>query len=104
LHGLRSLRTCGQGRFRGEALWCEKCFLQNQQNNIFQSGGRKAAGSGKLELIMTILDLAKATVVCGSVAFLTYSYPILSQVMVIGSLCLLWLLYAHRTLACLRRH
>jgi hypothetical protein len=52
---------------------------------------------------MTILDLAKATVVCGSIAFLTYSFPVLGQVVVIGVLGLLWLLYALKALQYLRR-
>lgn len=52
---------------------------------------------------MTIVDLAKATVVCGSVGFLIYSYPVVSQVAGIGFLGLLWLLYASKTLKDLRR-
>jgi len=52
---------------------------------------------------MTILDLIKATVVCGLIAFLIYSYPVIGQIVLIGFLSLLWLLYAHRTIANLRR-
>jgi hypothetical protein len=52
---------------------------------------------------MSILDLSKATVICGTIAFLIYSYPVLGQVLLIGLLSLLWLAYAHRTLASLRR-
>ncbi len=52
---------------------------------------------------MTMLDLAKATVVCGGVAFLIYSVPVVSQVAGIGFLGLLWLLYASRALKYLRR-
>jgi len=52
---------------------------------------------------MSILDLIKATVVCGAIAFLIYSYPIIGQIVLIGFLSVLWLLYAHRTIACLRR-
>ena len=52
---------------------------------------------------MTILDLIKATVVCGAVAFLIYSYPVLGQIVLIGFLSLLWLVYAHKTIAHLRR-
>ena len=52
---------------------------------------------------MNILDLTKATVICGGVAFLIYSFPVLSQVVGIGLLSLLWLAYAHKTLAQLRR-
>ena len=53
--------------------------------------------------LMTILDLIKATVVCGLIAFLIYSYPVIGQIVLIGFLSMLWLLYAHRTIANLRR-
>jgi hypothetical protein len=52
---------------------------------------------------MTIFDLIKATVVCGTIAFLVYSYPPLGQIVLIGFLSLLWLVYAHKTIASLRR-
>jgi len=52
---------------------------------------------------MTIFDLIKATVVCAAIAYLIYSYPILGQIVLIGLLSLLWLLYAHKTIAHLRR-
>ena len=52
---------------------------------------------------MSILDLIKATVVCGAIAFLIYSYPVLGQIVLIGFLSLLWLSYAHKTIARLRR-
>jgi hypothetical protein len=52
---------------------------------------------------MNMLDLVKATLTCGVIAFLIYSFPIVGQVLVIGMLCLLWLSYAHRTIAHLRR-
>jgi len=50
-----------------------------------------------------VLDLIKATLTCGGGAFLIYSFPVVSQVMIIGLLTLLWLSYAHRTWARLRR-
>ena len=53
--------------------------------------------------VMNVLDLIKATIACGLSAFLIYNYPVLSQVIIIGLLCLLWLSYAHRTLARFRR-
>lgn len=53
--------------------------------------------------LMTIFDLIKATVVCGAIAFLIYSYPIVGQIVLIGFLSMLWLLYAHKTIANLRR-
>ena len=52
---------------------------------------------------MNLLDLLKATIICGLLAFLIYSYPVLGQVVIIGFLGLLWLAYAHRTIAALRR-
>jgi len=48
---------------------------------------------------MNILDLIKATVICGAVAFLIYTFPILGQIVLIGFLSLLWLLYAHKAIA-----
>jgi hypothetical protein len=52
---------------------------------------------------MTILDLAKATLVCGVLAFLIYSVPVLGQIVLIGFLSILWLLYARKTLQSMRR-
>ena len=52
---------------------------------------------------MNVLDLIKATVACGFSAFLTYSFPVLSQVILIGLLGVLWLAYAHKTVAHLLR-
>ncbi len=53
--------------------------------------------------VMNVLDLLKATIICGLSAFLIYSFPVLGQVVIIGVLSLLWLSYAHRTLAKLLR-
>ena len=52
---------------------------------------------------MNVLDLSKATAICGGVAFLFYSFPILGQILVIALLTLLWLSYARKTLRTLRR-
>jgi len=52
---------------------------------------------------MNMLDLAKATIICGGVAFLVYSFPDVVQIVIIGLLSLLWLAYAYKTLATLRR-
>ncbi len=52
---------------------------------------------------MNLLDLTKATVICGLLAFLIYSFPVVGQVAIIGLLSLLWLSYAHRTIANLLR-
>jgi hypothetical protein len=46
---------------------------------------------------MTILDLTKATVTCGLVSFVIYSFPVVGQVLIIGALTLLWLAYARKT-------
>jgi hypothetical protein len=52
---------------------------------------------------MTILDLTKATLVCGASCVLVYSYPLLSQIIVIAVLTLMWTLYAYRTIGPLLR-
>ena len=52
---------------------------------------------------MTILDLTKATVICGLLAFVIYSFPIVGQVLIIGFLSLLWLAYARKTIASVLR-
>jgi len=48
---------------------------------------------------MNVLDLIKATIACGLSAFFIYTFPVVGQVLIIGVLSLLWLSYAHRTLA-----
>lgn len=48
---------------------------------------------------MTLVDLIKATVACGGVAFLAYSYPVLSQALIIGTLSIVWLSYAWKVVA-----
>jgi hypothetical protein len=52
---------------------------------------------------MSVLDLFKATVICGLVAFLFYSYPVLGQALVITLLGLLWLSYLRKTILTLRQ-
>jgi hypothetical protein len=44
-------------------------------------------------------DLMKATLACALVAYLVYSYPLLSQVLIIAFLGLLWLSYLYHTVA-----
>jgi hypothetical protein len=46
---------------------------------------------------MSLVDLIKATIVCGGVAFLFYSFPVLGQIVAITLLSLLWLSYARKT-------
>jgi hypothetical protein len=50
---------------------------------------------------MNALDLIKATVVCGILAFLVYSFPVVGQIMIIGGLGLVWLSYAHKAIKAL---
>jgi hypothetical protein len=52
---------------------------------------------------MDLLDLVKATIFCGVMAFLCYSFPVLGQAMIIGFLALVWLGYVRRAIASLRR-
>jgi hypothetical protein len=52
---------------------------------------------------MNFLDLIKATISCGASAFIIYSFPVISQVVIIGLLSLLWLGYARKTLRSLRQ-
>ncbi len=52
---------------------------------------------------MNTLDLTKATVVCGSVAYLVYSYPVISQSFIIGLMCIFWLSYAYRLMKSIRQ-
>ncbi len=52
---------------------------------------------------MNALDLLKATLVCGVLAFLVYSFPVIGQVVIIGTLGLVWLSYAHKTVRTLAR-
>lgn len=48
---------------------------------------------------MNVPDLIKATLVCGGVAFLVYSFPALSQTLIIAFLALVWFSCAVQTLA-----
>ena len=52
---------------------------------------------------MSLLDLAKATILCGAVAFLFYSFPILGQILAIAFLSVLWLSYLRKTIQNLQR-
>jgi hypothetical protein len=42
---------------------------------------------------MNAFDVIKATLVCGMLAFLVYSFPVIGQVVIIGVLGLVWLSY-----------
>jgi uncharacterized membrane protein YesL len=52
---------------------------------------------------MNLWDLIKATIVCGLLAFVSYSYPVFGQVVMISLLSLVWLGYAHKTVVRLRQ-
>ena len=52
---------------------------------------------------MDLVDLVKATIVCGLVAFLCYTFPVLGQIVIISVLSIIWLCYAHRTITRLMR-
>jgi len=70
-----------------------------------RSGSEIAGRSGPDKLAvccMSLVDLIKATIVCGGVAFLFYSFPVLGQIMAIALLSLLWLSYARKTVIRLR--
>ena len=56
-----------------------------------------------MSCVMTILDLIKATLICGAFAYLIYSFPLVGQIVLIGFLALLWLAYARKTIASLLR-
>lgn len=47
---------------------------------------------------MSPLDLIKATIVCAAIAFVVYSYPVVSQALIIGFLALVWGSYLYRTI------
>jgi uncharacterized membrane protein YesL len=51
---------------------------------------------------MSVFDLTKATIICGVIAFLFYSFPVLGQILAIGGLSLLWLSYARKTIRSFR--
>jgi uncharacterized membrane protein YesL len=53
--------------------------------------------------VMNVLDLIKATLACGGSAYFIYTFPTIGQVLLIGLLTLLWLSYAMKTIATLRR-
>jgi hypothetical protein len=47
---------------------------------------------------MNAFDLIKATLVCGGLAFLVYSYPVIGQIVLIAGLGLVWASYAYNTI------
>ena len=63
----------------------------------------RRSSQGVNAIVMTILDLLKATFICGAFAYLIYSFPLLGQIVLISLLGLLWLSYARKTIADLLR-
>jgi hypothetical protein len=61
--------------------------------------GSFLSATGVNAIVMSILDLIKATLICGAFAYLIYSFPLLGQIVLIGLLSLLWLSYARKTIA-----
>jgi hypothetical protein len=86
------------------SLSYNRCSARSNGSLVGEAVTKPSFAATELEnSSMTIFDLIKATVVCGLIAFLIYSYPLLGQIVLIGFLSLLWLAYAHRTIASLRR-
>ena len=48
--------------------------------------------------VMSPLDFVKATLVCAAVAFVVYSYPVVSQALIIGLVALIWASYLYRAI------
>jgi len=71
---------------------------KNQLAWIFQTGCAVRRRNNQELGRMRMSDLIKATLVCGGIAFMVYSYPVISQVAIIGLLCLLWISCAHQTI------
>jgi hypothetical protein len=86
--------------FLADARWWRKEFSRLPQ----ACGGACLPNPRNSRIdFMTVFDLIKATLNCGSAAFLIYSVPQVSQGLIIALLGLLWLGYAHRTLTRLLR-
>jgi hypothetical protein len=47
---------------------------------------------------MKPLDLFKATIVCAAVAFVVYSWPVVSQALIISVVAVVWGSYFYRTI------
>ncbi len=52
---------------------------------------------------MNTIDVIKATLVCGLLAFLVYSFPVIGQVAIIGVLGLVWLSYVLKAIQALAK-
>jgi len=52
---------------------------------------------------MSFFDLGKATVFCGGVAFVFFSWPVLGQILMIAVCSTLWLSYLRKVVLTYRR-
>jgi hypothetical protein len=52
---------------------------------------------------MSVLDLIKATVICGGLAWLFFNFAVLGQIAAIAVMSTLWLSYLRKTVIALRR-
>ncbi len=63
-----------------------------------QWAGANGVCPGAEDWCLTILDLGKATLVCGGGSYLVYECPLVGQVFLISVLGLVWLLYLRQAL------
>ncbi len=73
-------------------------FGRNSRFDAGLAGWRIESGG----CVMTVIDLTKATVVCGGASYLVYAFPLVGQVLVMALLGVLWLLYAREAVQRLR--
>ncbi len=53
---------------------------------------------------MRVIDLAKATLVCGGTSYVAYAVPVFAQAVLIGALSVLWVFYLRELVLRLRSH
>ena len=81
-------------------MYIVRALCSGHVARLWPPKAKSAAGRDiKKRSVMTILDLTKATIICGVLAFVIYSFPVVGQVLIIGCLTLLWLAYARKTIA-----
>jgi hypothetical protein len=52
---------------------------------------------------MSVFDLIKATILCGGIAYLFFTYPVLGQIAAIVTMSVVWLSYLRKTVVVMRR-
>jgi hypothetical protein len=45
---------------------------------------------------MSMSDFIKATLICAGIAYLIYRFPLISQILLIGSIAAIWASYFYR--------